>query len=128
MKFLHTMVRVSDIEKSLKFYQEVLDMKLDRTKELHGKGATLYFLKDVTGCCEIELTHNHVLPEGGYELGNQFGHFAFEVEDMEVFSTKIKNAGFDFDRPPYRLTEVGSLIAFIKDPDGMMVELIEKKS
>lgn len=127
MKFLHTMVRVSDIEKSLKFYQEILGLKLDRKKELGSKGATLYFLTDETGCCEIELTYNHEAPECGYELGTQFGHFAFAVDNMDEFAEKLKNHGYDFEREPYRLTEVGSLIAFIKDPDGMMIELIEKK-
>lgn len=127
MKFLHTMVRVSDIEKSLKFYQEVLDLKLDHIKELKANGATLYFLQDEAGGSLIELTYNHKLPEGGYELGSQFGHFAFEVENMDAFGEKIKTLGYEYERPPYRLTEVGSLIAFIKDPDGMMIELIEKK-
>lgn len=127
MKFLHTMVRVSDIEKSLKFYQEVLDLKLDHIKELKAHGATLYFLQDEAGGSLIELTYNHTLPEGGYELGSQFGHFAFEVENMDAFGEKIKTLGYEYERPPYRLSEVGSLIAFIKDPDGMMIELIEKK-
>lgn len=128
MKFLHTMVRVSDIAKSLKFYQDVLELKLDRIKELKAHAATLYFLKDETGDCEIELTYNHSLPQGGYVLGTQFGHFAFEVESMDEFGKKIIELGYDYERPPYRLTEVGSLIAFIKDPDGMMIELIEKKA
>ena len=125
MKFLHTMIRVGNIEKSLNFYEHVIGLHLSRTKEL--KDATLYFLTDDERCCEIELTYNHVLPEGGYTLGNNFGHFAFATEDMDKFSEKLKENGLDYFRPPFFITEIGPKIAFIKDPDGMQIEIIEKK-
>lgn len=126
MKFLHTMIRVSDIDKSLKFYQEVLGLKLNRTKELKDK-ATLYFLTDEKSCCEIELTYNHELPEGGYSHGSYFGHLAFETENMDKFTEKLKQGGLDYDRAPFNITEEGPKIAFIKDPDGYSIELIERK-
>lgn len=126
MKFLHTMIRVSDIEKSLKFYQELLGMKLERKKELEGKGATLYFLGDGEGYTQIELTYNHNLPEGGYTQGTYFGHFAFQVDTMELFSQKLKEFGLEYFREPFVMGVNGTKIAFIKDPDGNMVELIEK--
>ena len=126
MKFLHTMIRVADIEKSLKFYQEILELNLIRIKELQD--ATLYFLADENGCCEIELTHNHELPEGGYTNGTAFGHLAFETDNMDKFSEKLKSHDLEYDIPPFKLSEVGRTIAFINDPDGRAIEIIEKKT
>jgi lactoylglutathione lyase len=119
------MIRVADIEKSLNFYQNILGLKLLRTKELPD--ATLYFLSDDEGCCEIELTYNHVLPEGGYQLGNYFGHLAFATDNMDKFSELLKQNEIDYFRSPFKITAIGSTIAFIKDPDGIQIEIIEKK-
>ncbi|MDD3013829.1 MAG: VOC family protein [Candidatus Gastranaerophilales bacterium] len=125
MKFLHTMIRVTNVEKSLNFYQNILGLKLSRTKELPD--ATLYFLTDEAGCCEIELTYNKVMPEGGYEIGSYFGHLAFETENMDEFSEILKQHGLDYLWAPFKITAVGSTIAFIKDPDGFQIEIIEQK-
>lgn len=125
MKFLHTMIRVKNIEKSLDFYQNILGLKLSRTKELSD--ATLYFLTDETCSCEIELTHNKELPEGGYSLGSAFGHFAFETDDMNKFTELIKSKGIEYIWEPFKITPTGSTIAFIKDPDGYQIEIIETK-
>ena len=84
----------------------------------------MYFLSDNTGCCEIELTHNHVLPENGYTNGTAFGHLAFEIDDFNKFSEKLLSFGFEYERPPFKLGDVGKTIAFIKDPDGTAIELI----
>ena len=124
MKFLHTMIRVSNIENSLKFYQGVLGLKLIRTKELKDK-ATLYFLGDEKSCCEIELTYNHTPPEKGYSHGTYFGHLAFETDSMDKFSERLKKHEYDYSRPPFNITEDGPKIAFIEDPDGYEIELIE---
>ncbi|OGI20608.1 MAG: hypothetical protein A2287_06285 [Candidatus Melainabacteria bacterium RIFOXYA12_FULL_32_12] len=126
MKFLHTMIRVSNIDESLKFYQEVLGLKVSKTMELKDK-ATLYFMTDERGCCAIELTYNHTLPEGGYNHGSYFGHLAFETENMDKFTEKLKQHGMDYDRAPFNITEEGPKIAFINDPDGYSIELIERK-
>ncbi len=125
MKFLHTMIRVADIDKSLKFYQEVLGLKLSRTMEL--KDATLYFLADEKGTCEIELTHNHTIPEGGYKHGSYFGHLAFETHDMNKFTENLEKQGLEYAREPFMVTPKGPKIAFVNDPDGRSIELIEKK-
>lgn len=117
------MVRVLDYEKSLKFYQDVLGLKLDRTMELQG--ATLYFLKDSVSDVEIELTYNHEAPEGGYELGGNFGHFAFAVDSLDEFTEILKQNGLEYSRAPFEI-KPGLKIAFINDPDGMPIELIEK--
>jgi len=125
MKFLHTMIRVADIEKSLDFYQNILGLNLVRTKELPD--ATLYFLTDESGCCEIELTYNNTKPEGGYQLGNYFGHLAFQTDNIDKFSEKLKQHGLDYFRTPFKINAIGSTIAFIKDPDDIQIEIIEKK-
>lgn len=124
MKFLHTMVRVKDIEKSLAFYTDVLNMKLEHKKRLED--CWLYFLTDEENTCQIELTYNDETPEGGYELGSGFGHFAFSVESLDEFTDKINKLGYSYLYPPFDLNGKGSKIAFINDPDGYEIELIEK--
>ena len=124
MKFLHTMIRVKDIEKSLAFYTDVLNMKFDHKKRLDD--CWLYFLTDEENTCQIELTYNDETPEGGYELGNGFGHFAFSVESLDEFTEKINKLGYSYLYPPFDLNGKGSKIAFINDPDGYEIELIEK--
>ena len=124
MKFLHTMVRVKDIEKSLAFYTDVLNMKLDHKKRLED--CWLYFLTDEENTCQIELTYNDETPEGGYELGSGFGHFAFSVDSLDEFTDKINKLGYSYLYPPFDLNGKGSKIAFINDPDGYEIEIIEK--
>ena len=124
MKFLHTMIRVKDIEKSLKFYTEVLDMKLDHKKRLED--CWLYFLSDEENTCQIELTYNDETPSDGYKLGSGFGHFAFLVDSLSEFTKKIEKLGYEYLYEPFDLNGKGSMIAFIKDPDGYEIELIEK--
>lgn len=125
MKLLHAMIRVKDIGKSLKFYTELFDMKLVKEKRLDD--CTLYFLSDKEGYTQIELTYNDETPEGGYEIGTGFGHFAFETDSMERFSEKLKSFGWEYLYEPYMLSQVSSMIAFVKDPDGYEIEIIEHK-
>lgn len=124
MKFLHTMIRVKDIDASLKFYTEVLNMKLDHKKRLED--CWLYFLTDEENTCQIELTVNDETPEKGYNIGTGFGHFAFSVDSLDAFTAKIAKLGYDYLYPPFDLNGKGSKIAFINDPDGYEIELIEK--
>lgn len=125
MKFAHTMIRVKNIEESLKFYTEVLGLKQLRKMEL--KDATLYFVSDEQECCTIELTYNHKMPEGGYNHGNYFGHLAFETDDMAKFSERLSKVGLNYTRPPFEVKEGGPTIAFLNDPDGFAIEIIERK-
>lgn len=125
MKFLHTMIRVANIEKSLKFYQEIIGLHLTKQKELSD--ATLYYLADDNNTCEVELTYNHQLPEGGYTHGDYFGHLAFGTDNMDEFSNTLKKHNLEYFREPFILSAVSSKIAFIKDPDGTIIEIIEKK-
>lgn len=123
MKFLHSMIRVKNIEESLRFYTEVLNMKLDHKQRLDD--CWLYFLSDENNTCQIELTYNDDTPKNGYNTGNGFGHFAFQVESMEQFTLKLENSGYKYLYEPFDLNGKGSKIAFIKDPDGYEIELIE---
>lgn len=124
MNLLHTMIRVKDIDKSLKFYTELLNMKIVEKRRLTD--CWLYFLSDEEDSCQIELTYNDETPKEGYSIGNAFGHFAFSVDSFEKFSQKMKDLGYEYLYEPFDLTGKGSNIAFIKDPDGYEIELIEK--
>ena len=124
MKFLHTMIRVKNIDESLKFYTELLEMKLDHKKRLDD--CWLYFLNDKDNTCQIELTYNDETPDCGYEIGSGFGHFAFAVESLEDFTQKLNNLGYEYLYEPFDLNGKGTKIAFVKDPDGYEIELIEK--
>ena len=124
MKLLHTMVRVKDIDASLRFYTELLNMKSEKKKRLDD--CELYFLNDEEGTTQLELTYNDETPENGYDLGSGFGHFAFSVKSLEEFTKKLHNLGYEYLYEPFDLTGKGTKIAFIKDPDGYEIELIEK--
>lgn len=124
MKLLHTMIRVKDIEKSLLFYKRLFDM--DVVKEKRLEDCKLYFLEDKESGFQIELTYNDETPTNGYEIGTGFGHFAFAVESIDKFANKMKEYNYNFLYEPFDLTGKGSKIAFLKDPDGYEIELIEK--
>lgn len=118
------MIRVKDIDKSLKFYTELLGLEL--AKKLRLEDSTLYFLSDKEGYAQIELTYNDERPEGGYEIGTGFGHFAFAVDSMDEFTKKLHALGYEYLYEPFNLPDHKFKIAFVKDPDGYEVELIEK--
>jgi len=125
MKILHTMLRVKDIEKSLKFYCDFIGLEIQKIKELDD--CKLYFLGNKeSGHVQLELTDNFDVPENGYENGNAFGHIAFGTESMEKAELKLKEMGCNWLYEPYQLDAVSSTIAFVLDPDGNEVELIQK--
>lgn len=124
MKYLHTMIRVKDIKKSLEFYEKLIGLKVVSEKRLSD--CNLYFLSDEIGEVQIELTYNDETPEGGYNIGNGFGHFAFQVESMDEVTKKLKELGYEYLWEPFKLSEVGSTISFVKDPDGYEIEFIQK--
>lgn len=122
-RLLHTMLRVRDLERSVRFYVEALGMREERRKVLEKADATLVFLVDEAGGHPIELTYNH---DGrDYELGTQFGHLAFGVADVDAAREELAGRGVEFTRGPYAVSTGGRRIAFIRDPDGIEIELIE---
>lgn len=124
MKFLHVMIRVKDIDKSLTFYQELFDMNL--VDEMELEDSKLYFLSDEDGQTQIELTYNFDTPKNGYNNGNAFGHFAFSTKNMDKFEEKMKEFGINWLVKPFILQNYDMKIAFLKDPDGNEIELIEE--
>ena len=124
MKILHAMIRVKNIDESMKFYTELLGLK--KTHEIKLEDCILHFLKDDDGDFEIELTQNFENTKEGNQNGNAFGHFAVETKNMDEFDKKLKTMGYTYLYEPFVMEEAKSKIAFVKDPDGNEIEIIEK--
>lgn len=124
MRILHTMIRVSDLEKSLSFYTDILGMKLLRRKDYPEGKFTLAFVGygDESEETVLELTHNW--DTSGYDLGNGYGHVAIEVDDVYAACDSIKAKGGEVVREAGPMKHGSSILAFVKDPDGYMIELL----
>jgi len=122
-KYLHTMIRVKDLDKSLDFYTRLLGMQELRKKDFPTGDFTLAFVGygDEVNNTVIELTHNWGQEEP-YDLGNGFGHLALGVKDIYATCEKLANEGVSIPRPPGPMKHGGSVIAFIEDPDGYKIE------
>ncbi len=127
MRILHTMLRVTDLERSLRFYTEVLGMRLLRRKDYPEGKFTLAFVGygDETDTAVIELTHNWGVDK--YELGNAFGHIAVAVDDAYKACEEVKRRGGKVAREAGPMKHGTTVIAFIEDPDAYKIELIERK-
>ncbi len=127
MRILHTMLRVGDLERSLRFYTEVLGMRLLRRKDYPEGRFTLAFVGygDETETAVIELTHNWGVDK--YELGNAFGHIAIAVVDAREACEEVKRRGGKVTREAGPMKHGTTVIAFIEDPDTYKIELIERK-
>jgi lactoylglutathione lyase len=125
MRMLHTMLRVGDLERSLAFYCTVLGMRLLRRKDYPGGRFTLAFVGygDEADHTVLELTHNWDTDR--YEIGTGFGHVALGVEDIHATCDALRAKGAKITREPGPMKHGGSVIAFIEDPDGYKIELIE---
>ena len=125
MRVLHTMLRVGNLEESLKFYCDVLGMKLIRQKDYPGGEFTLAFVgyADESEQAVIELTYNWGVDR--YELGNAYGHIAIAVEDIYGTCDKIKSLGGKVSREPGPMKHGSTEIAFVEDPSGYKIELIQ---
>lgn len=126
-RFLHTMIRVKDLDKSLNFYTELLGMKLLRKRDYPTGKFTLAFVGygDEADSTVVELTHNWDQAEP-YQLGSAFGHLAIGVPDVSKTCEKLAAAGVKIPRPAGPMAHGGSVIAFIEDPDGYRIELVER--
>ncbi|MEN8195133.1 MAG: lactoylglutathione lyase [Pseudomonadota bacterium] len=127
-RFLHTMIRVKDLDKSIDFYTRLLGMKLTRKTDYPSGEFTLAFVGygDESDSTVIELTHNWGQEEP-YDLGDAFGHLAIGVPDIYGTCEQMEKEGVKIPRPPGPMKHGGSVIAFIEDPDGYKIELIERK-
>jgi lactoylglutathione lyase len=127
MKILHTMLRVGDLSRSIAFYTEVLGMQLRRTTDRPEQKYTLAFVgyaNDPDGA-ELELTYNYGVDR--YELGNAFGHVALEVPDAAAACESVRGKGGKVTREAGPVKGGTTVIAFVEDPDGYKIELIERK-
>ncbi len=125
MRLLHTMLRVGNLEESVKFYSEVLGMKLLRQKDYPDGKFTLAFVGygDESDHTVLELTYNWGVPK--YDLGDAYGHIAIGVDDIYGTCEQIKARGGKVVREPGPMKHGNTVIAFVQDPDGYKVELIQ---
>jgi lactoylglutathione lyase len=126
-RYLHTMYRITDPEKSRAFY-EALGLEYRREFPIVRDGeleATNYFFGVPEQEEELELTLNH---DGRtYDLGTGYGHIALGVDDLDGALARLREQGIEPERPPYSVREGGSRLCFVQDPDGYRVELIERR-
>ena len=127
MRLLHTMLRVGNLERSIDFYTRILGMTLLRQKEYPKGRFTLAFLGygDERAHTALELTWNWDTDH--YDLGNGFGHLAIEVDDVYAAAERIREAGGKIIREPGPMNAGSTLLAFVADPDGYEIELLEPK-
>jgi lactoylglutathione lyase len=128
MRLLHTMLRVGDLQRSIDFYTRVLGMQLLRTTERPEQKYSLAFVGYGRNPdhAEIELTYNHGVDH--YELGTAFGHLALEVPDAAAACARIRAAGGAVTREAGPVQGGSTVIAFVADPDGYKIELIEHRN
>ncbi|MBK6674947.1 MAG: lactoylglutathione lyase [Proteobacteria bacterium] len=127
MKFLHTMLRVGDMQRSVDFYTRILGMRVLRTRDVPEYKYSLTFLDfgngNADGGAELELTYNYGV--ASYEQGTAFGHLALGVPDVAGACQRIKDAGGKVTREAGPVKGGTTVIAFVEDPDGYKIELIQ---
>jgi lactoylglutathione lyase len=123
MELIHTCYRITDPERSIAFYEA---LGFEKRRELPIREEAVNYFLGIPGQDgpELELTHNFGVDS--YELGTGYGHIAVTVDDMNDALAALAEKGIEPEKPPYRVREGGSLIAFVRDPDGYRVELIER--
>jgi lactoylglutathione lyase len=127
MRILHTMLRVGDLQRSIDFYTKVLGMKLLRTSDNPEYKYTLAFVGygNNPDHAELELTYNY--GETQYQMGTAYGHIAISADDIVATCDAVRANGGNISREPGPVKGGSTVIAFITDPDGYKVELIERK-
>lgn len=127
MRFLHTMIRVADLDASIRFYTEALGMKLLRKSDYEAGKFTLAFLGygEESDTTVLELTHNW--DTDNYDIGSGFGHIAIGCDDIHATVEAMRKMGVKVTREPGPMKHGTTVIAFVEDPTGYKVELIQKK-
>jgi lactoylglutathione lyase len=127
MRILHTMIRVTDLQRSLDFYTQVLGMRLLRKSDYPGGRFTNAFVgyEDESQAAVLELTHNW--DTKSYQLGNAFGHVAIEVDDAYKACDEVRRRGGKVTREPGPMKHGTTVIAFVEDPDGYKIEFVQRK-
>lgn len=127
MKYLHTMIRVTNLEKSLRFYTEGLGFKIHNRQDYEKDRFTLVFLKSADETGEnppmIELTHNW--DTSAYTRGDAYGHVAYQVDSISKIQERLKKQGYDLSWGPGTTPSGKTKMAFIDDPDGYEIEILE---
>lgn len=128
MRILHTMLRVGDLDRSLAFYCDILGMRLLRREDFPGGRFTLAFVgfADEARAACLELTHNWDTAE--YQLGTAYGHIALGVPDVYAACERVRAAGAKVVREPGPMLHGNAVLAFIEDPDGYRIELLEERA
>ncbi len=128
--FVHASVRTSNMQQSIEFYTKILGMVLTSRRDIPQTNAEIAFLQDPEGrgaLLELTLYRDQKrFVQADYEE-RLFDHLAFEVKDMKETLTMMRAGGINITDEPYRITPTGSLLAFVEDPDGTLIELIEKR-
>jgi len=128
MRILHTMLRVGDMKRSVRFYTELLGMKLLRTTDRPEQKYSLAFVgyDSEENSAVIELTYNYGVDK--YDLGGAYGHIAIGLPDIKAVCEKVRGGGGKVTREPGPVKGGTSVIAFVEDPDGYKIELIEGRT
>jgi lactoylglutathione lyase len=128
MRILHTMLRVGDLQRAVRFYTEALGMKLLRTTDRPEQKYSLAFVgyDDESRSAVLELTYNYGVER--YDLGSAYGHVAVGVPDAAAACAKVRQLGGKVTREPGPVKGGTSVIAFVEDPDGYKIEFIERRA
>jgi lactoylglutathione lyase len=120
---IHTCYRIGDPGRSIAFYEA---LGLEKRRELPIRDEAVNYFLGVPGKPEPELELTYNFGVDAYEVGTGYGHIALTVDDMDATLAALAEKGIEPERPPYRIREGGSLLCFVRDPDGYRIELIER--
>jgi len=121
MKYLHTMIRVSDPDETIRFFELLGLREIRRMDSEPGRFTLIFLAAPGDESAQVELTHNWDVPEEGYGEGRNFGHLAYEVDDVYATCQRLMDAGVTINRPPRE-----GRMAFVRSPDSISVELLQK--
>ena len=125
MRYAHTCYRVFELERSVAFYRDVLGFVEQRRFPIRDEAINVFLAPPESPDQPLELTYNFGREEP-YDIGTGYGHIALTVRDLDATLARLKGIGVDPERPPYTVSEGGSRICFVRDPDGYRIELVER--